>query len=594
MRTRLLRLRFRRRIRTGQQQAADLGTQAEQHIDRHLLRRFERLLPVRRFVIGWLCLLLLLIGAVVAQNLTLSTYYQTLRPVPGGIYNEGVKGRFTNANPLFASSDADLTVSRLVFAGLLTYDLHGNLIGDLASDYKVDEHGSTYTVHLKPHLKWQDGRPLTSADVLFTYRTIQNPDVRSSLQNAWQGIEVSAPDNLTIVFKLPGVLAAFPHNLTNGIVPEHLLANIPPGNLRSAEFNTVKPVGAGPFAWQALKAQGDGDPKHSQERIALIPFDGYQAGKPKLQEFVVQVFADESQMTQAFADKQLTAAEGLPEVPRELEHKGGVQQHNLRLAAANMVFFKTSEGVLADQKVRRSLVQAANVPQIAAKLSYPARLVREPILAGQVAYDPTLTQPGFNLAAAKAQLDSDGWPTGKNGTRGKDGRELAITLTAANTPEYRLVAGQLKDQWQKLGVKLDTQFLSAAEFQNALLSHNYEAILNGISIGADPDVFVYWDSSQADIRSVNRLNFSEYKNPAADASLEAGRTRLDPSLRAIKYRPFLEAWQQDSPALGLYQPRLLYLTNGTVAGLTDEQLPTTTDRFINVQNWEIHQAKVTN
>ncbi|HXE10117.1 MAG TPA: hypothetical protein VN554_01700, partial [Verrucomicrobiae bacterium] len=130
-------------------------------------------------------------------------------------------------------------------------------------------------------------------------------------------------------------------------------------------------------------------------------------------------------------------------------------------------------------------------------------------------------------------------------------------------------------------------------FQSTLTSHGYDAVLNGIAIGVDPDVFVYWDSSQADVRASHRLNLSEYKSPTADTALEAGRTRIDPALRVIKYKPFLQSWQQDAPAVGLYQPRLLYLTNGPVAGLSDSAISTPTDRFINVQNWEIRQAKVT-
>src|SRR4051812_12908581 len=174
-RARLIRLRFRRRLRKGQQKAGDFGTQAEQQIDQHLLRRFDRLAPIRRFVLGWLGLMFLIIGALVAQNVSLSGYYQTLRPVPGGIYSEGVLGRFTTANPLFAVSDADSTASRLVFAGLFTYDEKGKLVGDLAKDYAADENGITYTVHLKPGLTWHDGQPLTSDDVLFTFQLIQNP-----------------------------------------------------------------------------------------------------------------------------------------------------------------------------------------------------------------------------------------------------------------------------------------------------------------------------------------------------------------------------------------------------------------------------------
>jgi peptide/nickel transport system substrate-binding protein len=586
-------LRFRRRIRLGQQQVEDLGSQAEKQIERHLFRRFDRLLPIRRFVLSWLGLLVLLVGGLLVQNLNLGGYYQTLRPIPGGIYNEGLQGRFSNANPIYATSNADTTVSRLVFAGLFTYDDQGQLVGDLASGYGVDSHGTTYTVRLKSNLKWQDGQPLTSSDVVFTYHSIQNPDAQSPLQSSWAGINISAPDAHTVVFKLPSVLAAFPANLTTGILPRHLLADIPPANLRSADFNTVHPVGAGPFAWQALQVTGNGDPATTGEQIALTPFAGYQGGMPKLQKFVVQVFPNDTQLIHAFESNQLTAAEGLTELPAGLLNNKSVIQHSLLLRAANMVFFKTSEGVLSNQPVRQALIEAANVPQITKRLDYPTREVREPLLLGQLGYDPTLVQAPFNLPAARAFLAANGWLPGKDNIRAKAGQRLEFTLTAADTPEGRLVTHQLRAQWGQLGAKLDLQLLDPIDFQNALSDHQYDAVLDGISIGVDPDVFVYWDSSQADIRSANRLNLSEYKNPTADAALEAGRTRLDPTLRNIKYKPFLQAWQQDGPALGLYQPRVLYLTNVAVAGLNNSAINAPVDRFANVQNWEIRQAKVT-
>ena len=595
MRTRLtkLRFRFRRRVRKGRRQVEDLGAQAEENIERHLFRRFERLLPIRRFLFGWLGLVVVLIGALVAQNLSLSNYYQTSRTIPGGIFNEGVRGRFTNANPLYATSDADATVSRLVFAGLFTYNQQGKLVGDLASGYSVDTKGTTYTVRLKPHLTWQDGRPLTSRDVVFTYQLIQNPDAQSPLESSWRGISVTAPDARTVVFKLPDGLASFPYNLTNGIVPRHLLAGIPPPDLRSADFNTVHPVGAGPFTWQAVTVSDNGNPDKTGEQIALTPFDGYQGGAPKLQKFVVQVFATEDQLTKAFKSNKLTAAAGFTSPPKTLLKDHSVMQHSLLLRAANMVFFKTSSGVLADKQVRQALVQAANVPAIIAKLGYSTHAVREPLLTGQLGYDRSLTQAGFDLTAARKLLDTDGWVTGKDGWRSKGGQPLTFSLSASNTPENRSVAHELQQQWRELGANVRVQSQDAADFQSTVAYHNYDAVLYGISIGPDPDVFVYWDSSQADIRSANRLNLSEWKNPVADVSLEAGRTRRDPLLRTIKYKPFLQAWQQDAPALGLYQPRLLYLTNGPVHGLTRSSINTPPDRLANVQNWEIRQGKVT-
>lgn len=558
-----------------------------------LFDRFSRLTRVRRFVLGWVALVVLLISGLVGQNIALSGYYQTLQSVPGGIYKEGVLGEFSNANPIFANSNVDASVSRLLFSGLLKTDGSGALVGDLAQNYEVDTKGLVYTVHLRPGLTWHDGKPLTSADVLYTYQTIQNPDAQSPLESNWKDITVAAPDPKTVTFTLSSPLASFATNLTNGIVPQHVLGSVAAADLRSSDFNTVQPVGSGPFRWSAIQVV-DSTSHDAEQQIALLPFDGYIGGKPKLDEFVVHAYESSAHMQQALSDRQLTAAQGFDTAPAQFAKEPGIVKHNYSLRAANMVFFKTSSGILAEKAVRNALVQAADVPTIVSKLGYPARLVREPFLNGQLGYDKAYAQPGFDLAAAQKSLDAAGWKLGSKGMREKDGRPLQFNLSAADTSENKLVTSQLQQQWQALGARLQVQMQPPNDFQNTLTYHNYDALLYSISIGTDPDVFVYWDSAQADVRSTNRLNLSEYKSSAADASLEAGRTRIDPEVRAFKYKQFLQAWQQDAPALGLYQPRMLYLTRGSVDGLREEPITIATDRYNNVQNWQFRQAKVTN
>jgi len=132
---------------------------------------------------------------------------------------------------------------------------------------------------------------------------------------------------------------------------------------------------------------------------------------------------------------------------------------------------------------------------------------------------------------------------------------------------------------------------SDTELQTTLSLHSYDALLYGIELGPDPDVFAYWHSSQADARAQQRLNFSEYKSPASDAALEAGRTRSDPTIRAIKYRPFLEAWRNDAPAISLYQPRFLYVTHGQLFGFEPTVMNSGLDRYANVENWMIREEK---
>jgi peptide/nickel transport system substrate-binding protein len=592
MRFRLLRLRFHRRLRKGQRQVEDLSTQAEQGIERHLFKRFDRLRGVQRFAVSWLGLVCALIAGVAIQNITLSGYYQTLRPVPGGIYSEGIEGTFSGANPLYATSDVDQTVARLVFSGLFKYDADNKLVGDLASDYSVDAKGSTYTVHLKPNLTWHDGHALTSEDVVFTYQAIQNPDAQSPLRASWQGITVTAVDAQTVTFKLPSGLASFPYNLTNGLVPKHLLGTLSAIELRTADFNTISPIGAGPFKWHTIQVNGT-DARSAEEQIALVPFEDYNGGKPKISEFIVHAFSDEAKLIEAFKKGQLTAIQGFNEMPAAVDSKQ-VHQYSLLYTAGTYVFLKTTEGVLSNKTVRQALVKATDVPAITKKLGYSTRYVKGPLLIGQQGYDAAYNQAALDVEGAKALLEKDGWLLGADGVRRKDKVPLAFSLSVNNEPEYRRVSQLLKQQWKQIGVKLDISVQAADILQYNLSKHAYEAVLYGISIGQDPDVFVYWDSSQANSLSENRLNLSEYKNAAADTALEAGRTRLDPAIRNTKYKPFLQAWQQDAPAIGLYQPRLLYITRGEVSGLKEQPINTATDRFSNVVNWQIRVARVTN
>lgn len=597
-RQRAMKLRFRRHFRLQKMQVEELGAQAEQRLENDFFKRLERLGAVKRFVSTWLLLVVLLIGVVVAQIRSLSSYYQVRAAAPGGTYTEGVLGAFTNANPVYATSLADITVSKLMFAGLLTYDHKNRLTGDLAESWAVDGAGTTYTVKLKPGLTWHDGKMLTANDVVFTYKVIQNPDARSPLVSSWSNITVSAPDDRTVVFSLPNPLASFPYSLTTGIVPYHILGGVNMTNMRSVSFNSTQPVGAGPFRWQALElTSGSADKR--EEKIALKAFDDYHAGKPKLNGFVVRTFRDSEQLIRSFEEQEISGMAGLSQVPETLQRDSGVRTYRLPLTAAVMTFFRTQDGVLADARIRQALVSATDTRSILSSLQYPTRPVRQTLLPGQLAYDKRYDQAHYDKAAAISMLESGGWALGKDGVRVKDGKKLEFNLYYLDNAEYGPVATELAKQWGAVGAAVQLTPQEADDFRGTLSqapspgNRPYDALLYGISLGADPDGYVYWHSSQIDLRSPVRLNFSEYHSTAADASLEAGRTRLDPALRTVKYQPFLQSWQADAPAVSLYQPRFLYITHGAVDGLKETPINAEAGRLTNVHNWQIRKQWVT-
>lgn len=590
MKAKLKKQTLRRRLLPRQRKVEDLSSQAEEQLEKHLIQRFGRLVAVRRFVVTWTLLFILLMGGVVVQIRGLSKFYLAAAPVPGGTYTEGVVGAFTNANPLYATSLVDTTVSRLVFSGLFEFNERGELTGDLAEGFETDEVGLVYTVKLKPDLKWHDGRNLTAEDVLFTYRTIQNPDARSPLLRSWQGITVKAVDERTITFTLPNTLASFPHSMVNGIVPKHVLEDIPLPQLRSVSFNTVNPIGSGPFKWNTLEVHGT-SAEDREEVIGLVANTEYHGTVPRLGRFVVRTFRSKDRLIKSLEQRELNAAVGLDSMPDTLAGRQSFIEHSIPVNGQIMAFYNNSNAILADVKVRQALTKAINTYEIAQGLSYPAIAAKGPLLQSHIGYNPALTQFEQNIEEASRLLNESGWVVGEDGIRVKDGAKLILNLYSQNTSEYVYVAQRLQKMWRDIGIEVQSMLPEEAAFQEVLSRHGYDILLYGISVGRDPDVFPFWHSSQADLRSANRLNFSEYNSDVADAALEAGRTRSDDALRSVKYRPFLEVWRNDAPALALYQPRLLYITYGEVHEFNVVSVSSSADRFAGVENWMIREEK---
>lgn len=579
-------------MRKSKRQVEDISIQAEEHLERHFIRRLHRLVDVRRFVIGWVGLLVLSTGISVAQLRALSPHYQELAPVPGGTYTEGVVGSFTNANPLFATGAVDNSVASLVFSSLFKYDRNGKLVGDLAKSWSVDETERVYTVALRDDVRWHDGEAFNSEDVVFTYRTIQNPDTQSALFTSWRDVTVKAVDDHTVTFTLPNTLASFPYSLTNGIVPAHKLESIAADQLRSnLVFNTVEPIGTGPFTWDAVEVKGL-TPEERQEHIALNRNESYFLGAPKLQRFTIKTFRSEEAMIESFERTELNAMSGLASLPDVLHENAAVKEYNIPINGSVMVFFKTSDGVLSDKAVRQALIQAVNTKEIVNGLPYPAIITDSPLLRDQLGYSPEHTQLPYSTNEARKKLDEAGWKVNQaTGKREKEGKVLSFSLDAPNSSDFTYITQKLREAWSEIGVDVNIDQPEENEFQSNIALHQYDALLYGISIGQDPDVFAFWHSSQADVRSNNRLNLSEYNSDAADKALESGRTRTDPELRAVKYEPFLKAWRDDAPALALHQPRFLYAVRGKLYGFDARQVNSASDRYANVHMWMIRSEK---
>jgi peptide/nickel transport system substrate-binding protein len=575
--------RFSKRVRKAE-------TATVRHARKFLVGRLENIRSVRRHVIGWLLLVGMMIVIVGLQLLWFQRSYQTTAPASGGTYAEASLGPIDTLNPLFASSDAEISASRLLFSSLYSYDTTGHLQGDLAQSMQVDPSGTLYTVSLRPNALWHDGAHVTANDVAFTVNLIKNPATRSTLRSNWQDVTVKVVNGTTLQFQLPAVYAAFPHALTFSVLPEHLLGTLQPGSIRESAFSRA-PIGSGPFSLNFLQTV---NASHTYTIVHMTAFDKYYKGAPLLSRFEIHAYTDQAAIADALRTGQVNAAADLT--------GGNISQidtHNYTVISRPInsgvyALFNLNTPILQDHTVRQALQLATNTAAIRSSLHLGVMPLDLPFVNGQLTGANVPHAPTPSDTQAGALLDQAGWTLVK-GQRQKGGVPLALSVVTIKNSLYERALETLAGQWRKLGIVVNVRVVDTADpasnfVRNTLQARAYDVLLYELSIGGDPDVYAYWHSSQI---GIDGYNFSNYSNKSADAALASARSRLEPALRNVKYEAFARQWLEDVPAIGLYQPVAPYVVNKNMESLSpNATLVSPFDRYANVLYWSVGDRSV--
>lgn len=582
-----------RRIRLDRKALARRARRIEgttrRHAHRFIIRRIQNVRAVRRQITLWLTMIGFIIAGLGLQWMWGQSNYMVSARQGGGSYVEASLGPITTLNPLYISSSAEATVGRLVFSSLYDYDETGSLHQDIAASLQVDSTGKQYTIKLKPNVTWHDGAPLTAKDIVFTINLIKNPLSRSSLRINWLDVSVQAIDATTVQFSLPTVYAAFPYALSFPVLPEHILSSVSPGAVRENIFSQ-SPVGSGPFRFKSLQSA---DVLTGTRRVTLEANKNYYRGQPKLDRFEVQAYTSEEAILSALKSGEVNGAADISITSRsQIPNNYTVAPQPLDSGV--YLLLNTTHPALRDGKVRKALQYATDTDAIRARLGGGTLSLDSPFIDGQLTGADIPHTPKTDLTKAKALLDEAGWKA-EGSYRVKDGKPLELTITTTKSSEYGAVLEEIVKQWQALGIKVntrtvDTATVSSTFVQDTLQGRNFDVLLYQLSIGADPDVYAYWHSSQA---GPSGYNFTSYSNKTADASLASARSRLESDLRNVKYKQFARQWIEDAPAIGLYQPVAEYVSNKNAQTVrSNAKLVTSTDRLATVIYWTIESDMV--
>lgn len=556
------------------------------HARKFIARRISNIYDVRRNIAIWMIGIAVLIVTIGLQQAWFRQSYTHTAPVSGGAYAEGILGKVNSLNPLYATTEPEKAMTRLVFSSLLQYDSAGVLGNDAASSYRVEDGGKRVVVTLRPDVRWHDGTLMTVKDVVFTTELMKNKATRSQYESQWSSIDVKQSGDRDIIFTLPAVYSALPHVLTFPILPEHILRDVKPTELRESDFSR-SPIGSGPFAFKLSQ------PDKERHIINLTAFEDYFRGSPRLERFEIHTYTSRGEIKKALHLGEITAT-GDIETDKDITDKRfDVVQKPLNSGV--YAFFNMSQPSVSDVKVRRALNSSLDIIKLRSqtRAKYP---LSGPFVAGQVSGVDDLNWQTYDKQAAEKLLDEAGWKLDGE-FRKKDNQTLTMSVVTTNDPKIERAARFIADTWKGIGAKVDLNVVdpndASRDFtQNTIQARAYDVLIHEISIGADPDVYAFWHSSQANSRG---LNLSMYKGGLSDDALTSARSRIETPLRDVKYLAFAKQWQRDIPAIGLYQTQMTYIGYPSARSLAkNQQLVSSVDRYSTAIHWTTATGDVYN
>jgi peptide/nickel transport system substrate-binding protein len=568
--------------------------------------------------------------------------HRTEIPAVGGEYTEGLIGIPQFINPIYASAnDVDADLASLMFSGLLKWDPSNGLVNDLAESIEISEDGLEYTVKIRDGAHFHNGEEVRARDVLFTMNAIEDTDYHSPLAVSFYGVTTTQVDDKTITFSLSEPFAPFLNSLTVGILPASAWGTIAPRNAQLASLN-LEPIGSGPYRFSKFSKDKNGNIlSYTLERN-----DDYYANAAMIEQLHFKFYPDAFSALEALENKNI---EGISYVDVDQEETL-IDRKQITLTYPSipreivLFFNESTHPALSDSAMRKAIALALDKEEILqVATNGNGTVIHAPILPTMIGYHSGIEIVSQNIEEANSLLDDlYDWNEGEDYRTNEEEDEIAaeenvedeeevveevveeegvdseeetteeieieevveevveeeevialqplrLNLTTINSMQFLRAAEAIKDQLAQIGILVEIQTVASEDFYSTVITpRNYELLLTGVLLGADPDPYPFWHSSQAS----TGLNLADYENEEVDTLLEEARISTDELERAEKYIAFQNLLAEDYPAIFLYQSTYTYALSSKVQGATIDHITIPSDRFARIEEWFVETKKV--
>ena len=503
-----------------------------------------------------------------------------------GVVRMAIIAEPNTLNPVLSGLIQEGYMEAAIFDGLVMFTPSGALAPDLATEVPslrnggISPDGKTITYHLRRGVRWQDGAPLTSADVAFTYQTYINPKVNSFYTATYQRIaSLTTPDPYTVVLHLrapfaPALLQFFERATGGYVIPKHLLG-------RSADINTddfnKHPVGSGP--WRLARWD------HGS-LIVLRANADYFAGAPRVGEVDVRIVTNPNTQLEMVGSHELDIAQQLvPSQFAQIKAMAGVRAVLAPSYLNRFLTFNTRRPPFDDVRVRRALAFALDRPRIIdTAYAGTSTLAQTLIPPWSWAYDPS-GAPVYDTALASSLLDQAGWKRGANGMRSRNGQSLSFSLLdQTEINPLSTMAQEIQRAWRDLGVDVDIRAVPRnVIYGNPGLATDgkFDALIDDWGADTDPDRSFIVETKAF---SPKAYNDAFYSDSDVDRWSEQAIATYDQAQRKALYSLIQRRLNRDLPYVPLTWEGRIFAINSDLKNFAPELV---SSDFWNSQDWQI-------